>query len=71
MIIVRERGHISSHVVHKDNEPLEHGVHGIFRKISDFVVLSPIGCKQTGLNLNVSSVSILQLLPNPTGQVSV
>jgi hypothetical protein len=69
MIIVRERGHISPHVVHSHSEPLEHGVYGLTGEMSEVLVLSPVGHEQLSLNLSVPSMSILQLLPNPTSQV--
>jgi hypothetical protein len=69
MIIVRECIHISSHIVHNHSEPLEHGVYGLIREMSEVLILSPVGHKQPSLNLSIPSVSILQLLPNPTSQV--
>jgi hypothetical protein len=69
MIIVGEHGHISPHVVHNHSEPLEHGVCGLTREMSEVLILSLVGRKQLSLNLSVSSVSIFQLLPNPTNQV--
>jgi hypothetical protein len=37
--------------------------------MSEVLVLSSVGRNQPSLNLSVPSVSILQLLPNPTSQV--
>jgi hypothetical protein len=69
MIIVRERDHISPHVVHNHSEPLEHGINGLTGEMSEVFVLSPVGHEQSSLNLSVHSMSVLQLLPNPTSQV--
>jgi hypothetical protein len=69
MIIIREFTNISSHVVHNHSEPLEHGVYGITGEMSEVFVLSLVGREQPSLNLSIPSVSILQLLPNPTSQV--
>jgi hypothetical protein len=69
IIIVWERGHISHHVVHTHNEPLEHGVYGLTGEMSEVLVLSLVGHEQPSLNLSIPSVSFLQLLPNPTSQV--
>jgi hypothetical protein len=37
--------------------------------MSEVLVLSLVGREQLSLNLSVPSVSVLQLLPNPTSQV--
>jgi hypothetical protein len=37
--------------------------------MSEVLILSPVGCEQSSMNLSVPSMSILQLLPNPTSQV--
>jgi hypothetical protein len=66
MIIVWEHSHIGSHVVHNHSEPLEHGVYGLTGEMSEVLVLSPISRKQASLNLTIPSMSILQLLLNPT-----
>jgi hypothetical protein len=69
MIIVREHGHISPHVVHNHREPLKHVIYGLTGEMSEILVPSPVGRKEMILNLSVPSMSILQLLPNPTCQV--
>jgi hypothetical protein len=45
IIIVREHGHISPHVVHNHSEPLEHGIYGLAGEMSEVLVLSPVGRK--------------------------
>jgi hypothetical protein len=43
MIIVRERSHIGSHVVHHNRKPLEQGINGLAGEMSEVLVLSPVG----------------------------
>jgi hypothetical protein len=69
MIIVRDRNHISSHVVHNHSELLEHGVYGLMGEMSEVLVFSLVRRKQTSLNLSAPSMRILQLLLNPISQV--
>jgi hypothetical protein len=69
MIIVWEHDHIGSHVVHHDCKPLEKGIDGLAREMSEVLVLSPVSRVHPSLNLSIPSMSILQLLPNPTSQV--
>jgi hypothetical protein len=69
MVIVREHGHISPHVVHDHRETLKHGIYGLTGEMSEVLVLSPVGHKELSLNLSVSGMSILQLLPNPARQI--
>jgi hypothetical protein len=65
MVIIREHGHISPHVVHDNRETLKHGIYGLTGEMSEVLVLSPVGRKESSLNLRVPDMSILQLLPNP------
>jgi hypothetical protein len=69
MIIVRERDHISPHVVHNHSEPLEHGIYALTGEMSEVLVLAPVGCKKPSLKLSIPGVSIFLLQPNPTSQV--
>jgi hypothetical protein len=69
MVIVREHNHISPHVVHDHREPLEHGINRLSGEMREILVLSPVGRKETSLNLSIPGMSILQLLPNPARQV--
>jgi hypothetical protein len=69
MVIIREYGHISPHVVHNHHEPLKHGIYGPTGEMGEVLVLSPVGRKEPGLNLSGLGMSILQLLPNPARQV--
>jgi hypothetical protein len=69
MVIIREHDHISPHVVHSHRETLKHGINRLTGEMSEILVLSPVGCKEPSLNLSVSGMSILQLLPNPARQV--
>jgi hypothetical protein len=69
MVIIREHGHISPHVVHDHREMLKHGIYGLTGEMSEVLVLSPVGCKEPSLNLSVSGMGILQLLPNPARQI--
>jgi hypothetical protein len=69
MIIVREHGHISPHVIHNHREPLEHRVYGLTREMSEVIILSPVSRQQPSLDLTVPNMSILKPLPNPTSQI--
>jgi hypothetical protein len=69
MVIIREHGHISPHVVHDRRETLKHGIYGPTGEMSEVLVLSPVGCKEPSLNLSVPGTSILQLLRNPARQI--
>jgi hypothetical protein len=69
MVITQEHDHISPHVVHNHRETLKHGIYGLNGEMSEILVLSLVGRKEPSLNLNVPSVSILQLLPNPARQI--
>jgi hypothetical protein len=65
MVIIREHGHISPHVVRDHREMLKHGIYGLTGEMSEVLVLSLVGRKELSLNLSVLDMSILQLLPNP------
>jgi hypothetical protein len=69
MVIIREHGHISPHVVHDHRETLKHGIYGLTREMSEVLVLSLVGRKEPSLNLSVPGMSILQLLQNPARQI--
>jgi hypothetical protein len=69
MVIIREHGHISNHVVHNHYETLKHGIYGLTREMSEVLVLSPVDRKESSLNLSVPGMSILQLLPNHARQI--
>jgi hypothetical protein len=69
MIIMWEHGHIGSHVVHHDRKQLEKGIDRLAAEMSEVLVLSPVCHVHSSLNLSIPSMSILQLLPNPTSQV--
>jgi hypothetical protein len=69
MAIIREYDHISPHVVHDHRETLKHGINQLTREMSEILVLSLVGHKETSLNLSVPGMSILQLLPNPACQI--
>jgi hypothetical protein len=69
MVIIREHGHISTHVVQDHRETLKHGIYGLTREMSEVLVLSPIGHKEPSLNPSVPGLSILQLIPNPARQI--
>jgi hypothetical protein len=70
-VIVRENVNIGTHVVHNHREPLEQGIYGLTRKMSEVLVLSPIGRIQLCLNISIPSMSILQLQPNADAKSSV
>jgi hypothetical protein len=59
MVIIWEHGHISPHVVHNHRETLKHGIYGLTWEMSEVLVLSPVGRKESSLNLSVPSMSIL------------
>jgi hypothetical protein len=40
MVIIREHGHISPHVVHDHCETLKHGIYGLTGEMSEVLVLS-------------------------------
>jgi hypothetical protein len=69
MLIIREHNHISPHVVHDHREPLKHGINRLTGEMREILVLSPVGRKESSLNLSVPGISILQLLPDPAHQV--
>jgi hypothetical protein len=69
MVIIREHGHISPHVVHDNREMLKHGIYGLTGEMSEVLVLSLVGRKEPSLNLSIPGISVLQLLPNPARQV--
>jgi hypothetical protein len=69
MVIIREHDHISPHVVHDHHETLKHGIYGLTGEMSEVLVVSLIGRKETSLNLSILGMSILQLLPNSTCQI--
>jgi hypothetical protein len=59
MVIIREHGHISPHVVHDHRETLKHGIYGLAGEMSEVLILSPVGRKEPSLNLSVLGMSIL------------
>jgi hypothetical protein len=61
MVIIREHGHISPHVVHDHRETLKHGIYGLTGEMNEVLVLSPVGRKEPSLNLSIPRMSILQL----------
>jgi hypothetical protein len=69
MIIVWDQDHIGSHVVHHNRKPLEKGIDGLTEEMREVLVLSSISHVHPSLNLSIPSMSILQLLPNPTSQL--
>jgi hypothetical protein len=69
MVIIQEHDHISPHVVHDHRETLIHGIYGLTGEMSEVLLLSPVGRKESSLNLSVPGMSILQLLPNPARQI--
>jgi hypothetical protein len=69
MVIIREHGHISPHVVHDHRETLKHGIYRLTVEMSEVLVFSPVGRKEPSLNLSIPDMSILQLLPNPAHQI--
>jgi hypothetical protein len=69
MVIIREHDHISPHVVHDHCETQKHGIYGLTGEMSEALILSSVGRKETSLNLSVPGMSILQLLPNPARQI--
>jgi hypothetical protein len=69
MIIIWEHDHNGSHVVHHDHKPLEKGIDGLVGEMSEVLVLYPVSRVHPSVNLSIPSMSILQLLPNPTSQV--
>jgi hypothetical protein len=68
-IIIWENNHIGSHVVHHDHKPLAKGIDGLSGEMSEVLVLSSVSHVHPSHNLSIPSMSILQLLPNPTSQV--
>jgi hypothetical protein len=66
MVIVRENVDIGPHVVHNHREPLEQGIYGLTREMSEVILLSPVSRIQPCLNVRIPSMSILQLQPIPT-----
>jgi hypothetical protein len=50
MVIIREYGHTSPHVVHNHRELLKHGIYGLTEEMSEVLVLSPVGLKEPSLN---------------------
>jgi hypothetical protein len=58
-------------VLDLDRELLEHGIYELTREMCNVLVLSPVGREESGLNLSVPDMSILQLLPNPAAKSSV
>jgi hypothetical protein len=69
MVIIREHDHISPHVVHNHREMLKHGIYGLTGEMSEVLAVSPVGCKESSLNLSIPGMSILQPLPNPAHQI--
>jgi hypothetical protein len=69
MVIIREHDHIGPHVVHDHRETLKHGIYGPTKEMSEVLVLSPVGRKESSLSLSVPGMSILQLLPNLARQI--
>jgi hypothetical protein len=69
MVIIREHDHIIPHVVHDHREMLKHGIYGLIGEMSEVLVLSPVGRKESSLNLSIPGMSILHLLPNPEHQI--
>jgi hypothetical protein len=69
MVIIREHGHISPHVVHDNRETLKHGIYGLTGEMSDVLILSPVGRKEARLNLSVPGMTIIPLLLNPAHQI--
>jgi hypothetical protein len=51
------------------HETLKHGIYGLTGEMSEVLVLSLLGHKESSLNLSIPGMSILQLLPNPARQV--
>jgi hypothetical protein len=60
MIIVREHTHISPHVVHHNRIPLEQGIDGLTKEMSEILVLSLVSRAHPSLNLSISYMSFLQ-----------
>jgi hypothetical protein len=60
MVIIREHGHISPHVVHDHRETLKHGIYGLTREDR---------LQRAEPEPSVPGMSILQLLPNPARQI--
>jgi hypothetical protein len=54
MVIIREHGHISPHIIHDHREMLKQGIYGLTGEMSEVLVLSPVGRKEPSLNLSVS-----------------
>jgi hypothetical protein len=50
MVIIREYGHISPHIVHNHHELLKHGIYGLTEEMSEVLVLSLLGLKEPSLN---------------------
>jgi hypothetical protein len=69
MVIIREHGHISPHVVRNHREPLKHSINRLTGEMHEILVLSPVGRRESSLYLSVPGMSILQLLPNHARQV--
>jgi hypothetical protein len=69
MVIIREHNHISPHVVYDHRELLKHGINRLIGEMHEIAVPSPVGHKEPSLNLSVSGMSILQLLPDLARQV--
>jgi hypothetical protein len=64
MAIVRENVDIGPHVVH-NSELLEQGIYRLTGEMSEIIILSPVSRIQPCLNIRITSMSILQLQPNP------
>jgi hypothetical protein len=69
MVIVRENVDIRPHVVHNHREPLEQGIYRLTGEMSEMLVLSSVHRIQLCLNIRITSMSILQLQPNPARQI--
>jgi hypothetical protein len=65
MIIIWEHIHIGPHVVHHDRKPLEQGIDGLTREMSEILILSLAGRIHPNLNLSISNMSFLQHRPHP------
>jgi hypothetical protein len=59
MVIIWEYDHISPHVVRDHLEPQKHGINRLTREMSEILVLSPVGRKESILNLSIPGMSIL------------
>jgi hypothetical protein len=54
---------------HNQREPLKQGIDGLTWKMSEVLVLSPVGRIHPSLNLGIPNMSFLQYRPDSTSQV--